>query len=783
MVRQRRSLEMRIWIPVAAALFAVLLSACAGLAYPRDDAAVVDVKILSRDDIHRLNDLGMDIMNVRDGVAEIAAVPSEIDVLWANGFRPVVTVPNMRDQTLSFRLADRGVYHDYADITADLAAWAAAYPLIAEVVSIGQSVQHREIWALKITDNPDIQEHEPEIQWIGGHHGDETIGIEVCYYMAEYLLENYGYDSQVTWLVDNREIWIIPMLNPDGHENGSRYNAQGTDLNRNYLCPGGCNSGTAFSAPETRALRDFNVGMNPVTSLTFHAGAVYVNYLWDYSYAATPDEPMIITISNGYGQLSGLPVTNGADWYVAHGTCQDWCYETRGEIDTTIEVSTVKNPPSSQIDGIVADNIPAMLYQARHSGHGIRGLVTDGETGEPLYATISIPEIGKDVYTDPDVGDYHRMVEAGTYTVIATVEGYPTETVENVSASLDTFVVVDFAMEPPPRGTVAGYVTDDSSNPIAATVELTDFSGYSSTADPGTGYYEILFVPAGSHDVKAYLTGYLTVEHEGVLVEDNTISSEDFELAAAIAFDDLESGLTGWTGAWGLTTTQSHSPSSSMTDSPSGNYTDYAHTVVTLSNSIDLSSAESADLSFWHRYDTETGYDFCIVEVSDDGGSSWTEVASYSGLQTDWAEILIDITEYAGTDGFKVRFILDSDGWVTRDGWYVDDVAIFAETSASGIDDGGEVRRLSVTNYPNPFNPKTSIRYALPAAGPVALRIYDAAGRLVRTLIESETTAAGSHETRWDGTDSQGRGVAAGIYFARIEVGGREASGKLVLLK
>jgi len=88
-----------------------------------------------------------------------------------------------------------------------------------------------------------------------------------------------------------------------------------------------------------------------------------------------------------------------------------------------------------------------------------------------------------------------------------------------VSASLDTFVVVDFAMEPPPRGTIAGYVTDDDSNPIAATVELTDLSGYSGTADAGTGYYEIPFVPAGMHTVKATLLGYLSEEHQDVAVE------------------------------------------------------------------------------------------------------------------------------------------------------------------------------------------------------------------------------------------------------------------------
>lgn len=448
----------------------------------RADAAIVEVDVSCRRDLARLDELGADIMSVRPGVAEIAATEEEIDILWANGFRPRVLFERIRDAVPSLGLPDRGEYHSYTELSADLAAWAATYPSITELVSIGESVEGRDIWALKITDNPTVEEPEPEIQWIGCHHGNETISVEVPYSMAEYLLVNYGSDPQVTWLVNEREIWIVPMLNPDGHVAGSRYNAHGVDLNRNYACPCGCNSGTAFSEPESRALRDWNADMNPVTSLTFHSGAVCVNYLWDYTYAATPDEPMIVTLSNGYASYNDYWVTNGADWYIAHGTCQDWCYDARGEIDWTIELSDYYDPPTSWIDGIVDENIPAMLYLARHSGHGIRGVVTDAQTGEPVSATISVPEIGKDVRTDPDVGDYHRMVEAGTYTVVMTADGYPTQTVYNVTAGLDTFVVVDFSVPPS-----TGVVPDEAARLV----------GLSNTPNPvlsGTAFF--LDVPA-----------------------------------------------------------------------------------------------------------------------------------------------------------------------------------------------------------------------------------------------------------------------------------------------
>lgn len=532
-----------LWLFVLAAAFAPQ----SGSAYPRDDAVVVEVEIFTRADIDRLNDLGMDIMTVREGVAQIAAVPSEVEILRANGFRPVIVLERTRDAVSSLKLPDRGEYHSYEEMTADLAAWAGAYPDIARLVSIGQSFEGRELWALVITDNPDTEEPEPEIQWIGGHHGDETISVEVPYYMADYLLSNYGTDPRVTWLVDEREIWVIPMFNPDGHAAGTRNNAQGINLNRDFLCPNGQNADTAFSAPETRALRDFNLGMRPVTSLTFHAGALYVNYLWDYTSVPTPDEPMIITLSNVYSSYSGYPIINGWDWYPVYGSCQDWCYHTRGEIDWTIELSVVKDPPASKIDLIFEENREAMLYLAGRSGRGIRGLVTDAMTGAPVSATISIPEIGRDVYTDPDVGDYHRMVEAGSYTVVCSAEGYATQMIENVSAGPDTFVVVDFEMESQAAGTLAV--------------------------------------------------------------------------------------------------------------------------------------------------------------------------------------------------------------------------------------------NLAIENFPNPFGPSTSVRYSTPAPGPVDVRVYDLAGRLVRTLVDGAFRPAGPHEVKWDGVTDGGSSVGAGVYFVRVESHGSVAATKMVLLE
>ena len=125
-------------------------------------------------------------------------------------------------------------YHSYATLSTDMAAWAASYPLITRLVSIGQSVQGRELWALLITDNPDSEEDEPEFKYISTMHGDEPLGTELCCYLIELLLTSYGADARLTALVEETEIWILPLMNPDGFENARRYNANGYDLNRSF---------------------------------------------------------------------------------------------------------------------------------------------------------------------------------------------------------------------------------------------------------------------------------------------------------------------------------------------------------------------------------------------------------------------------------------------------------------------------------------------------------------------------------------------------------------------
>jgi PKD repeat protein len=146
--------------------------------------------------------------------------------------------------------------------------------------------------------------------------------------------------------------------------------------------------------------------------------------------------------------------------------------------------------------------------------------------------------------------------------------------------------------------------------------------------------------------------------------------------------DDFESGTSNWllTNQWGLNSSSSHSSSNSLTESPSGNYTDNETSFATLQNGVDLSQALSANLSFWTKYSIEAGFDYMYLEVSPNGGTTWIQMDSYDGLQGTWVQKTYSLGGYVGNPNVKIRFKFESDGAVNEDGMYIDDLIITSDT-------------------------------------------------------------------------------------------------------
>lgn len=293
---------------------------------------------------------------------------------------------------------DAGLYHTYAEINDELHKLAAAHPQIAQVSSIGKSVEGRDLWALKISDNVAQDEPEAETVFLGGHHAREWIAVDVPFLLASQLVNQYGTDTTITRLVNQSEIWIVPMVNPDGHQysvtndrlwrKNRRNNGDGTfgvDLNRNYgyQWGGPGSSGDTFSEiyrgpapfsePETQAVRDFLQQRQTRALISYHNFSQLVLYPWGYTNAPAPDAPLLqslaVAIADRIRVVHAVTYTpqQSAELYLASGDTTDWLYGVRNVPSFTIELRPRSSfpgfeLPESEITPTFEENLPAALF-------------------------------------------------------------------------------------------------------------------------------------------------------------------------------------------------------------------------------------------------------------------------------------------------------------------------------------------------------------------------------------------------------------------------------------
>ncbi len=339
-------------------------------------------------------------------------------------------------------------YPTYTAYETLMQQFATDHPEICKLITITTLASGRKILALRISDNVNVQENEPEFLYTSSIHGDETTGYILMLHLADYLLAGYGTDNRITSMINNHDIVICPLANPDGTYKGgnnsvngaTRTNANNVDLNRNYPDPrrGQHPDGNAWQ-PETVAFMNF-AGFNSFTmSANFHGGEEVVNYPWDTWSKLTADDAWWIYVSREYADTvhANAPstymnqfnngITNGYAWYEISGGRQDYMNYYRYCREVTVEISATKLLPENQLIAHWNYNYRSFLNYIEQSKYGLSGLVTDSLSGEPLNAKIFISAFDKDssqVYTDPQVGDYHRLLKGGTYTITYSAAGY-----------------------------------------------------------------------------------------------------------------------------------------------------------------------------------------------------------------------------------------------------------------------------------------------------------------------------------------------------------------------
>ncbi len=257
---------------------------------------------------------------------------------------------------------------------------------------------------------------------LGGHHGDEGSSVEVALAVAEALAA-----GEVALPADT-EVWVVPAVNPDGLDAGTRYNARGVDLNRNYgweWDAGTVNAGDApFSEPETRAVRALARARSFDAGLTLHAGAQNLGWVWNWTAdERPPEEPLLADLAAAYAAQCGAPgfwLTNGADWYVTNGDTTDWTYGAWGAYDFTLELTAEKSPPLGDVETYTAWHLDAILGWIA-TPPDLVAAVVDDTTGEPLPATVTGPDVAP--FATPD-GRVARWLDAAPGAWTVTAPGY-----------------------------------------------------------------------------------------------------------------------------------------------------------------------------------------------------------------------------------------------------------------------------------------------------------------------------------------------------------------------
>jgi hypothetical protein len=370
-------------------------------------------------------------------------------------------------------------YPTYDQYVEMMQAFASDYSHICRLDTFGTSVEGRLLLALKISDHPEMEEAEAEFLYTSSMHGDEVVGIVLLLRHAKHLLEGYGTDTEITRLVDQLSIRINPVANPDGSysaDNGrslthaSRYNADGIDLNRNFPAPiTGQPDDSTGRALENRFMMTFLREHRFTLSANIHSGAEVVNYPWDHIYALHADDDWYRFISREYADeamavdpeyMFGWPddgITNGAAWYLVHTGRQDYVsYYLEGR-EVTLELSNIKLLSSRYLEDFWDKNSRSLINYMSQCLYGIRGLVTDEESGDPLRALIQVLDHDSaysEVHSRTVHGDFYRLINEGNYDLVASAPGYINDTIWGLEVNDYKATELAFALA---RDPLAGF--------------------------------------------------------------------------------------------------------------------------------------------------------------------------------------------------------------------------------------------------------------------------------------------------------------------------------------
>lgn len=736
------------------------------------------VVVINQDEVEKVRRLGVPhevLIPDVDAYYRTRPEPSELEMEQS---RRILTEHGIRD----FRYGSMGGYLTYAEVVVQLDSMRLLFPhLITAKESLGVSEQGRVIWGVEISDNPGVVEPgEAVVHFDALHHAREPQSMATIMYYLYWLLDNYGTDPEATYLVNNRRICFVPVVNPDGYyynqlisPNGGgnwrknrRNNGDGSygvDLNRNYNYQWGYdNVGSSptpssetyrgpapLSEPETRAIRNYTMRTMPAIAMSAHS--VAGRYLNPYSYRDTVAAyDYYAEFANDFTAYSGYLYGTVYQMlsYYSNGTTRDYLHHDLGCYAWTPEMGGSGFwPARSEIVPIAQENLLACKYMTWIAG-GFADYQAFDFVGRP-YALR---------------GDTVR------FTITVRNKGV-SQAAESVSVTVQSLYAHAI-----PMVSSAHYGSIPSRQAAVNSVP-----------------FEFLVLPSASTGDEMRFVAVTT--QEGIVTSRDTFSIV-VGYPRVLFSEDAETGLSQWTRGgtgvpWDTTSVMAYRGTCSIADSRYGNVANSSNNTLTLASQIDLAGTTHPRLEFFARWANEPGYDYVRVQISTNNGSTWNSLAgrytvaiggqpSYSGTKGPWVWEQINLDAYAGQQ-VKLRFNLVTDGSLRGDGFYVDDLRV-VEYRDSIVSTMSEEQTVAANitleqNFPNPFNPATRIRILLPRAGVASLKVYDVLGREVAALLDGQL-AAGKHEVVWNAT-----GFSSGVYVVRLRSNGYVLSRRMMLVR
>jgi len=724
-------------------------------------------------------------------MAEISQ--QEINSLKSAGFRCEVIIPDMAEyysgrflekapvtesdmrlsetwpQPLNFSLGSCGGFSTVDEMTAQLDLMRSLYPsLISVKTALSDSIstiEGRTVYYVRISDNPDANESEPEVLYTGMHHAREPIGMQHLLYYMWYLLENYNSDQSIKDLVDNTEMYFVPVFNVDGYSynistypagggnwrKNRRYNGvnsqgnpvYGIDLNRNYGYKWGNDDigsspnpssdtyrGTApFSEPETRMMKYFCESHNFLIALNYHSFANLLLSPWGWTEEQCADSTLFDTYSNLLTRENGYNYGPGSTTiYPTNGGSDDWMY---GEQNTKPAILSYTPEVGASSDGFwpIQQRILPLIQQN-------------------MFASITAARLALNYGTISDLSSF----------CIHQQSGYLPFKVKRLGMQEGSF-------------TVSIIPIGNAISEIGGPKTLGGIALLGEQAD-SINYQLSLFLQDG--DTIQYI---LQLDNGSFVTSDTVTRIYGYPLTV---FNDTFENSLLWTGSWALTPDQYFSPPSSMTDSPSGNYASGSTKTITMAEEVYLPDELMAIVEFRAKWTLEDDFDYVQLSISTNDGASWTPLNGkftnpgseyqiqgsplYDGKKGDWVRENISLNDYMG-ENIKLRFRLKTDSNTEFDGFYFDDFIIFTLLDLTSIAEHENEKTFLGNPFPNPADKSFKISYSLPQQSlkNTELTITSPTGTIVsRNRLISES----------GNIDINVSNLSPGIYFVSLKAAG-----------